>query len=327
MRRLQALALAVRRHRLAWALVQLAAVAIFLGSFALAAGDVLDEGLARARDADPVHLTIACLVLAAYYLLFVVGWQRILAGLGVRLGYSSALQAEMVSMLAKYIPGGIWTPAARVVAVRRAGVTDTPLVLVSIALEAGLSALSGVIVFALGVAMIGGADAPAIPLVLFSVACAVALHPRVFEPLARRLLRPFGRTEIRSLPYGTMLVLLAYYAVTWLLGGVTLYFLLRSVGADPGVTAIPFLAGTAAVGAIVAVLVVFAPSGLGVREASMVGLMLAVAPASAALGVAVLNRLAITVVEALLLLGSMVARARAPGKDAEPAEPSPASSS
>ena len=40
------------------------------------------------------------------------------------LSYSVTLRAEMVSMLAKYIPGGIWTPAARVVAARRAGVTD-----------------------------------------------------------------------------------------------------------------------------------------------------------------------------------------------------------
>ena len=50
-------------------------------------------------------------------------------------------------MLAKYVPGGVWTPAARVVAVRRLGVTDTPLVLGSIALEAGLAAIAGVLVF------------------------------------------------------------------------------------------------------------------------------------------------------------------------------------
>ena len=46
-----------------------------------------------------------------------------------------------------------------------------------------------------------------------------------------------------------MLGLLAYYAFTWIVGGVALFFLLRSVGADPGVSAIPFLGGTSAVGA------------------------------------------------------------------------------
>ena len=67
--------------------------------------------------------------------------------MGGRAPVSVALRAEMVSMLAKYIPGGIWTPAARVVAARRAGVTDAALVMSSMLLEAGISAVAGVIVF------------------------------------------------------------------------------------------------------------------------------------------------------------------------------------
>jgi uncharacterized membrane protein YbhN (UPF0104 family) len=65
----------------------------------------------------------------------------------------------------------------------------------------------------------------------------------------------------------------------------------------------------AAVGAIVAVLAVFAPSGLGPREASMYGLMLAIVPQGAALGATLLNRVAITVVEVLLfVLGGLILR-------------------
>ena len=89
---------------------------------------------------------------------------------------------------------------------------------------------------------------------------------------------------------------------TWLVGGTALYSLLRSLDADPGVETIPYL--MAAVGAIVAVLTVFAPSGLGVREASMYAPLVVVVPASAALGATVLNRLAITLVEAALLAGA-----------------------
>src|SRR6185437_13783863 len=62
---------------------------------------------------------LALLTVAAYYLVFVIGWLRILEVLGVPVSYSAALQAEMVSMLAKYVPGGVWTPAARVAALRR----------------------------------------------------------------------------------------------------------------------------------------------------------------------------------------------------------------
>ena len=65
-----------------------------------------------------------CVALAVYYLVFVFGWMRILADWDIHISYPAALRAEMVSMLAKYVPGGVWTPAARVVAARRAGITD-----------------------------------------------------------------------------------------------------------------------------------------------------------------------------------------------------------
>ena len=68
--------------------------------------------------------TLGCVALAGYYLVFVFGWMRILADWDIHISYPAALRAEMVSMLAKYVPGGFWTPAARVVAARRAGITD-----------------------------------------------------------------------------------------------------------------------------------------------------------------------------------------------------------
>ncbi len=100
--------------------------------------------------------------------------------------------------------------------------------------------------------------------------------------------------------------MLGFYALTWPLGGAALFFMLRSVGGDPAVSTIPYLGGVSAVGAIVAVLAIFAPSGLGVREASMYGLLLAVVSESVALGATILNRLAITLVEALLVLVGFV---------------------
>src|SRR4029077_1294965 len=92
------------------------------------------------------------------------------------------------------------------------------------------------------------------------------------------------------------------YSFTWLVGGTGLLFIVRSVGEDPRFSSIVFLGGVSAVGAIVAVLAFFAPSGLGPREATMYGLLLAVTTNGAALAATALNRIAITLVEALLLL-------------------------
>ena len=238
---------------------------------------------------------------AAYYLVFILGWMRMLGAWGLDVPYRPALQAEMVSMLAKYLPGGLWTPAARTVALRKsAGVTETPTVLASILVEAALSAISGVVVFVVSLAWVRGVDAPLLPLILFAVLCALLLHPRIFRPIGNRLLRPFGAGAVDPLPFPLMVSLLIFYCGTWLIGGFAVYFLLRSLGTNPGLETVPFLAGVSAVAAIVSVLAIFVPSGLGVREASMYGLLLAITTPGPALGTTLLTRLAITVVEVVL---------------------------
>ena len=256
--------------------------------------------------AKPAFLVLGFAMVAVYYLVFILGWIRMLEAWEIRVPYRAALQSEMVSMLAKYLPGGVWTPAARTVALRKAaGVTETPTVLASILVEAGLSAISGVIVFVVSLAWVRGVNAPLPALVAFAVLLASLLHPRVFRPLAEKLLRPFGAESIEPLPFPLTILLLLFYCGTWLVGGLAVYFMLRCVGSDPGLTTVPFLGGVSAVGAIVAVLAVFLPSGLGAREASMYGLLLAVTTSGPALGVTLLNRLAITLVE-LALFGAGV---------------------
>jgi len=291
------------RHRRLLGALQLVILLIFFsalgwglrGSFNSAANDLHHSNLAV--------FIAGCAVLGVYYLVFVFGWMWILREWGVRLSYPAALRAEMVSMLAKYIPGGIWTPAARVVAARRAGVTDAALVTSSMLLEAGLSAVAGVMAFVLSLAYVDDVKAPLAPLIIFGVVIAILVQPRVFRPLAHKVLRRLGyKQELPNMRARTLSALLVFYACTWVVGGVALWLMLRSVGAHPEAASIVFLGGVSAVGAIVAVLVVFAPSGLGVREASMYGLMLAVATPGQALGAVALNRLALTAVELLLLL-------------------------
>jgi uncharacterized membrane protein YbhN (UPF0104 family) len=184
-------------------------------------------------------------------------------------------------------------------------------------IEAGISAVAGVIVFVVSLTWVDGVNAPLAPLIAFAVVITIVLHPRVFHPLASRILRRFGHGDMPPLRARTMAFLLLFYSGTWIVGGAALWFLLRAVGSHPELPDVVFLGGVGAVGAIVAVLSVFAPSGLGPREASMYGLMLAIASNGAALGATVLNRVAITLVEVLLLVvGGLLLRQR----DEEPEE-------
>jgi glycosyltransferase 2 family protein len=309
--RLNAFRELLRAHPRALAIGQVVVLLVFFGFAGWAVRGNLAEAGDRLRDANIVDFVLGCTALAAYYLVFVIGWIKILAAWGYSIGYAGALRAEMVSMLAKYVPGGVWTPAARVVAARRAGIDDAGLVTASILVEAGLSAISGVVVFVISLSWVRGVNAPVLPLLAFGAVVAVLLHPRIFQPVASRVLRRFGCGELPPLPPATLLGLLLYYAFTWIVGGVALWFLVRSVGAAPSASTIPFLGGVSAVGAIVAVLAFFAPSGLGPREGAMYGLLLAISSASAATAAVVLNRVAITVVEILLLVvGGLVFRLR-----------------
>jgi hypothetical protein len=300
--RLQELARAIARRRWLLVAIQLGALAVLLFFLGWAFRGAWREARPRLKDASPTDVAASIGILAAYYLLFTVAWQRMLAAWGLRIPYFIALQAEMASILAKYVPGTVWIPAARIAALRRAGVRATPLILSSMIVEAGLSGLAGIIVFFVSLTTVGLSAAPVLPLLVLALIAVVGLHPRIFTPGVRRVLRPFGASELPPLPYSTLLGLLAYYCLTWLVGGAAIYFLLRSLGGDPSLTDIPYLGGVAAVSAIVAFLSLITPSGLGVREASMYGLLLAVTTKGVALGVTVLNRLTITIVEAALLM-------------------------
>jgi hypothetical protein len=250
------------------------------------------------------HVFAAGGILASYYLIFVIGWVIILRALGMRIGYADAVGAEMLSMLAKYIPGGVWTPAARVVAAKRLGLPPGP-VLASVGYEAGLSAIAGVIVFALSLPHAPHVSLP-VPLwtiIGFAVLLVVLLHPRIYGPLADRLLKRLGDEPIPRLPMRSTFGVLLFYGVTWLLGGLALRQMALAFGADVPLSAIAYLGGASALGAIVAVLVVFAPSGLGVREGAVYALLLAYMDHATALVVVALNRLLLTAVEALLLAG------------------------
>src|SRR5262249_21129869 len=139
----------VRRRTLV-IVTQMLLFAVFVGFAYWALRGDIGEAADALEEASWIDFVIGCVFIAAYYLVFVLGFRRILGDWGVPITYLTSLRAEMVSMLAKYIPGGIWTPAARIVALRRAGVTDTALVGATMFVEASLSAVSGVLVFVLG---------------------------------------------------------------------------------------------------------------------------------------------------------------------------------
>jgi uncharacterized membrane protein YbhN (UPF0104 family) len=247
-------------------------------------------------------LVASCVTITAYYLLFIVGWRMILRAFGQPISYRQAVLADIVSMLAKYIPGGVWTPAARVLMCRRYGLPAGP-VLASIGYEAGLSAIAGVLVFLVSLPNHGSV---ALPVPLWTIVAGagvllVALHPRIYGPVADRLLRPLGDEPIPRLSMARCWRILAYYAGTWVLSGVSLVCLIRAIEPISFRGEVLYVAGVGAIGAIVTVLAFFTPSGLGAREGVMYALLLPITSSPTALLVVALSRVIITIAELLIL--------------------------
>ncbi len=190
-------------------------------------------------------------------------------------------------------------------------------------LEAGISAVAGVIVFVVSLALVDGVRAPLAPLIAFGVVVAVLVHPRVFRPLAARILHRLGYGRELPEPRGeTLALLLLFYSGTWILGGLALWLLLRSVGAHPDLESIVFLGGVGCGrrdrrGALrVRPVGARAARGVDVRTDAR-GRERGAGP-----GATALNRVAITLVEVLLLLvGGLLLRGAGEVDDAEPPAP------
>jgi glycosyltransferase 2 family protein len=293
----------VRRHGLY--VVQIVALVVF-GFFFLR--QVIRDWNAISAQLETLNLwwvVASLVVITVYYLVFILGWRIILHEFGNRITYRQAVTADVVSMLAKYVPGGVWAPAARVVMCRRYGLPPGP-VLASVGYEAGLAAISGVIVFLLGLVFHPAVDLP-VPLwsiIGFAALLVVALHPRIYGPVCDRVLGRLGDAPIPRLPIRIAIAIMGYYAFTWIVGGLSTMCLIQAVEPISFQHQTLYIAGVGAIGAIVTVLAFFTPSGLGAREGVMYALLLPIATPSTALLVVTLSRIVITASELLILAGA-----------------------
>lgn len=271
--------------------------------------------------AEGVHFHVAWLVpalviLSGFYFFSALGWDFILRFLGYRIGIGRAQVAWGQPLLARYVPGSVLYVLGRVLLSERAGVPRR-ITVASIVYEQAISATSAIVVAAYFI--IRHPDLQGTPLrwaVLLLIPAAIAiLHPRVFGPLANRLLGAFGREPLPSLiSLGGVVALIVYYSLNWFVVAFGIYFTARSV------TFIPFndllLVGSAqAIGYFAALVTLVLPAGLGARDAAFAWAVKAALPSrSFALGslISIVVRGVMTVGE-LVYVGLVTALGRREG--------------
>jgi glycosyltransferase 2 family protein len=243
----------------------------------------------------------AFIILPIFFALNALGWDLILRFLGYRLGVRRAQVAWGQPLLARYVPGSVLYVLGRVLLSERAGVPRR-LTVASIGYEQALQATSAIIVGAYFV--ISHPDLQDQPLrwaVLLLIPLALCLlHPRVFGPLANRLLRAFGREPLPAvMPLRGVTAMLGFFIFNWAVVGLGLYCVARSVSPISS-DDIAVVVSAQAIGYVAALATLVAPAGLGIRDAAFAWALKVATPGNSfavASLIAIVVRGVLTVVE------------------------------
>lgn len=255
------------------------------------------EFQAHPLTADPAWLALALATLLVANAVGCEAWRRWLPALGASLSYREAVWVLFQANVAKYLPGSAWHYVGRVVLCERRGVAPGHTAL-SILMDTGCHLATALMVAAV-LLPLAGVRGPLEPLPaaaaagLATLALLVGLHPAIANAVLGAIGRRFRREVPRiTLGYGTILAMLGWYLLTWAIQAAGIACLAAALSPVP-LTAIQVaaLGGGLAAAWAVGALALFAPAGLGVREAGLALILAQVFPAGWALAFALATRL------------------------------------
>jgi uncharacterized membrane protein YbhN (UPF0104 family) len=201
-------------------------------------------------------------------------WWRALTVVGMPISWRQGTGIWLQSQIARYIPGGVWDLAGRLVLGQEVGV-DKRRMSASVGMEMGLQVLSASLFLLF--ALLYGADAGMrgyLPIVVIVMVLALfMLTPPVFSTLVNWGLRLLRRPPLLlNIGYGNVLMLFLLSSAAHALNGLAFFLFARGLSSLPW-SAAPLMI-SAFVGAwLIGYLAVFVPTGIGVREGALLLLL------------------------------------------------------
>ncbi len=229
-------------------------------------------------------------------------WHYITRINGCAIGYEKAVTSYLYSILGKYIPGKVFMLAARLAYYKE---EDAPLARVTVCffIENVCTLLGAAMLFIVSLLFFPNSllqDYKWMTLLLIA-AFFVCIHPRIINFFLGIIGKLFRKDLSIPMRYSDMLKVVLLFIGNWLIIGVGFFILTRSIYPDVGLSHLLFCAGIWGVSAIMGILAVFAPSGLGVREGIIVAGLMLIMPESDAMVISVVSRLWQTIPELLLV--------------------------
>lgn len=225
-------------------------------------------------------------------------WLRLVGRLGGELPGPRGRSIWCLSVLGRYVPTGALMIVGRIDMSRRAGVPRR-VCMASIVYEMALTLVGALVVCAGFVVSLDDlAPAPvrwAAPVI--GVAALAGLHPRIFAPVADRLLRRVGAEPLPTVLSGPEVLRYAVaYVLCFVLAGLGTLALAR--GLHPiTMHDVPLVAASFAVGFVASIIGFLSPGGLGAREVAQGTALAATLPFAVGLAIAVSARLVQMAVE------------------------------
>jgi uncharacterized membrane protein YbhN (UPF0104 family) len=217
------------------------------------------------RDVQPTAAVAAVVVSAVAVVSYGCVWLLVLRRLGVVV-QPRYVALFLKSQLGKYIPGSIWQFAGRVGLGRAEGI-PTNLGLAAIVIEVTASLLAAVIAGSLVLPL--GAGVVVIAASAVAVVTVVRMRGwvgRLAGPLRRRD-TPLTSRSAFVIPWAMPL-----YGVVWIIYGAAFWLTARALFIVPAAD-VPFYIGVFALSWAIGFVAIFAPGGVGVREAVIAGLL------------------------------------------------------
>lgn len=259
---------------------------------------------------NPWLLTLAFLGFMLQELSYGLIWQEILSRLGSRLGLRLCLRVYLASEFVRYIPGNVWHVLTRILWVGKYGVSR-PVAFASMAIELITKLAAAMLVFSISllfwrdIGSIGSLlHGPLVDIlgVASILGLLVILHPRMLNGLLNQALRLLRRDPVQlTLRYRDILLITLAWCASWLVAGCAFYVLLLALWPEAPLVALPICIGIYGFAWDIGFVSFITPSGLGVREAAIVGLFALALPLPAGLGtiMALLSRLVSTIAEVI----------------------------
>ncbi len=218
---------------------------------------------------DLIWLLPAVALMLVHYVSCAAVWGLILRFLGSPVAPAEAQKIWAQPLLVRYIPGTVLFILARILMAEKAGVSrrvsTAGIVYEQAASIAG--ALTIATWFLIAHPDLEGQPVRWLPLLMLPLIVTM-LHPRIFGPIANRLLTALGRDPLpRLMRFRAVIAIYVSYVLIWAIMGIGVYFAARSVHFfDLGDMAI--VAASQMIGFLAAVASAVTPAGLGVRDAA-----------------------------------------------------------